>query len=44
MGPTPPLWYCAFKIAYLAQELQVSMGPCFRLWICECKTACLVPE
>ena len=44
MGPTPHLWFYAFKIANLVPELQVSMGPRPRLWICELKTACLVPE
>ena len=37
MGPSPHLWFCAFKTANLAPELQVSMGPRPRLWICECE-------
>ena len=44
MGPSPHVWFCAFKTANLAPELQVSMGARPRLWICERKTACLVPE
>ena len=27
MGPSPHLWFCAFKTATLAPKLQVSMGP-----------------
>ena len=44
MGPSPHLWFCAFKTAKFTAELQVSVGPRPRLWICECKTACLAPE
>ena len=29
----------ACKTATFGSELQVSMGPTLRLWICECKTA-----
>ena len=34
----------ACKTAKLSPELQVSMGPRLRLWICAHKTACLAPE
>ena len=44
LGPSPHQWFGALKIVYLASEFQVCMGPTPRLWICECKTACLVPE
>ena len=27
LGPIPHLWFFAFKIANLARELQVSIGP-----------------
>ena len=27
MGPSPHLWFCAFKTATLASELLVCMGP-----------------
>ena len=41
MGPSPLLWFCAFKTAKLAQDIQLSMGPRPRLRICACKTASL---
>ena len=44
MGPSPPLWFSAFKSANLAPEFQVSMGPRPRLWICAYKTGSLAPE
>ena len=44
MGSRPQLWFFAFKTATLGSELQVSMGPRFRLLICEYKTACLDAE
>ena len=31
MGPSPYLWFCAFKTVTLAAELQVSMGPSLHL-------------
>ena len=33
MGPSPHLWFCAFKTAYLASELLVSIGPRPHLWL-----------
>ena len=44
MGPSPHLWFYAFKTANLAPELQFSMGSRPRLWVCEWKTAFLEPE
>ena len=44
MGPSPHLWFCAFKTGNLARELQVSVGLRPSLWICACKTASLAPE
>ena len=32
MGPSPHLWSCACKTAWLATELLVSMGPSPHLW------------
>ena len=34
MGPRPHLSFCAWKTAWLAPELLVSMGPCPHLWFC----------
>ena len=39
MGPTPHLWFFAFKTATLAPELQVSVGPIPPLWFCAFTTA-----
>ena len=44
------LWVAASSVVFVCKtvtlepELQVSVGPRFRLLICECKTACLDPE
>ena len=40
--PSSVVFACRTKT--FGSELQVSMGPRFRLLICECKTATLVPE
>ena len=44
MGPSPHLWFCAFKIATLQPELQVSIGPSPHLSFCAFKIATLQPE
>ena len=33
MGPSPHLWFCAFKTATLGPDLQVCMCPRPLLWI-----------
>ena len=38
------MWFCAFKTAPLALELQVSMGPRTHLCFFAFKTATLAPE
>ena len=43
-GSQPSSVDFACKTATFGYELQVSMGPRFRLLICERKTACLDPE
>ena len=43
-GSLPASVVYAGKTAPYGTELQVSMGPRFRLLICECKTAGLAPE
>ena len=37
MGPRLPVWICAYKIACLALELLVSMGPSPYLWFLDAK-------
>ena len=32
MGPSLPLWFCAFKTATLALEFLVSTAPSLHLW------------
>ena len=41
MGPSPLLWFFAFKRATLAPEMHVSMGPSPHLWFCAFTTATL---
>ena len=43
-SPSPHLWCCDFKTAYLAPELQVSIGSRPHLSFCACKAAWLAPE
>ena len=37
MGPSPHLWFCAFKRGTLGPELHVSMGPSTHLRFCAVK-------
>ena len=41
MGPSPHLRFCANKITYLAQKLQVSIVPSPHLWFYAFKTVTL---
>ena len=40
-GPSPHLWFLAFKTSNLAPELQAFMGPSPHLWFCALTTATL---
>ena len=44
MGPSPHVWFCAFKTATLKTELQVCTGPSPHLWFCAFKTVNEAPQ